>query len=190
MKDKSCTFSFFPPPLYGEAGRGTCKEGIARCVFVSQKPCAFPAGTFHLSLKSLINPQDQDLKTMRPKIENEEKLGEGIRLRVTELEKKLLLQRCNKEGYLTLSSFCRAKLVNNREIKKIEASEEFITSTKKLDYKLIKIGVNLNQVSKRLNIRLYSSQLSMISRSSSPLFAFLFRPSMFFINQLNLLAEK
>ena len=53
---------------------------------------------------------------------------------------------------MTLSSFCRAKLVRKREIKKIEASEEFILATKKLDYELNKIGVNLNQVSRRLNI--------------------------------------
>lgn len=89
---------------------------------------------------------------MRPKTTNDEKLGEGIRVRVTKLEKKLLLQRSKKEGYLTLSSFCRAKLVRNREIRKIEVSKEFIQITQKLDYELNKIGVNLNQVSKRLNI--------------------------------------
>jgi hypothetical protein len=88
---------------------------------------------------------------MRPKTANTEKLGEGIRIRLTPLEKKLLLQRSKKEGYLTLSEFCRAKLVRKREIKKIEASSEFIQTTKKLDYELNKIGVNLNQVSKRLN---------------------------------------
>lgn len=89
---------------------------------------------------------------MRPKTANDEKLGEGIRVRVTKLEKKLLLQRSKKEGYLTLSSFCRAKLVRKREIRKVEVSPEFVEATKKLDYELNKIGVNLNQVSKRLNI--------------------------------------
>lgn len=89
---------------------------------------------------------------MRPKTANEEKLGEGVRVRMTGLEKKLLLQRSKKEGYVTLSSFCRAKLVRKREIKKIKASKEFILATQKLDYELNKIGVNLNQVSKRLNI--------------------------------------
>ncbi len=89
---------------------------------------------------------------MRPKTANDEKLGEGIRVRVTKLEKKLLLQRSKKEGYLNLSSFCRAKLVRKRETRKIEVSREFVEATKKLDYELNKIGVNLNQVSKRLNI--------------------------------------
>jgi hypothetical protein len=88
---------------------------------------------------------------MRPKTANDDKLGEGVRVRMTELEKKLLLRQSKKEGYLTLSSFCRAKLVRKREIKKIEASNDFVQITQKLDYELNKIGVNLNQVSKRLN---------------------------------------
>lgn len=88
---------------------------------------------------------------MRPKTASTEKLGEGIRIRLTSLEKKLLLHRSKKEGYLTLSEFCRAKLVQKREIRKIEATTEFILATKKLDFELNKVGVNLNQVSKRLN---------------------------------------
>jgi len=103
-------------------------------------------------MKSLIFPLEKDLKTMRPKTASDEKLGEGIRVRVTRLEKKLLLQRSKTEGYVTLSGFCRAKLVKNRETRKIEASQEFVETTKKRDYELNKIGVNLNQVSKRLNI--------------------------------------
>jgi hypothetical protein len=89
---------------------------------------------------------------MRPKTANDDKLGEGVRVRMTGLEKKLLLRRSKKEGYLTLSSFCRAKLVRKGEIKKNKTIKEFIITTHKLDYELNKIGVNLNQVSKRLNI--------------------------------------
>lgn len=88
---------------------------------------------------------------MRPKTTETDKLDDGIRIRLTQLEKKLLLQRSKKEGYLTLSDFCRVKLVRKCEIRKIEASAEFILATKKLDFELNKIGVNLNQVSKRLN---------------------------------------
>jgi hypothetical protein len=55
------------------------------------------------------------------------------------------------KGYLTMSDFCRAKLVKKREIRKTQASREFIQVTQKLDYELNKIGVNLNQVAKRLN---------------------------------------
>jgi hypothetical protein len=88
---------------------------------------------------------------MRPKTVNDEILGEGIRIRLTTLEKQLLIKRSKKEGYLTLSAFCRAKILKHREIEKIEVSPEFAEATKKLDYELNKIGVNLNQVSKRLN---------------------------------------
>jgi hypothetical protein len=88
---------------------------------------------------------------MRPKTTETDKLDDGIRIRLTQLEKKLLLQRSKKEGYLTLSDFCRVKLVRKREIRKIEATTEFIQATNKLDFELNKIGVNLNQVSKRLN---------------------------------------
>ncbi len=88
---------------------------------------------------------------MRPKTADTDKLEDGIRVRLTKLEKKLLLKRSKREGYLSISSFCRAKLVRKREIKKIEVSEDFILITKKLDFELNKIGINLNQVSKRLN---------------------------------------
>jgi hypothetical protein len=88
---------------------------------------------------------------MRPKTPDHEKLDEGVRVRLTALEKKLLLNRCRKECYLTLSDFCRAKLVKKREIRKVEASKEFVLLVRKLDYELNKIGVNLNQVSKRIN---------------------------------------
>jgi len=89
---------------------------------------------------------------MRPKTAITNILEDGIRVRLTKLEKKLLLKRSKREGYLSLSSFCRAKLVRKREIKKIEVSENFIRITKKMDFELNKIGVNLNQVSKRLNM--------------------------------------
>ena len=88
---------------------------------------------------------------MRPKTAETEKLEEGIRVRLTKLEKELLLKRSKREGYRTISDFCRAKLVRKREIRKIEVSEDFIQVTQKLDYELNKIGVNLNQVAKRLN---------------------------------------
>ena len=88
---------------------------------------------------------------MRPKTPDHKKLDEGVRVRLTGLEKRLLLKRCKKEGYLTLSDFCRAKLVKKREIKKVVASKEFVLLVRKLDYELNKVGVNLNQISRRIN---------------------------------------
>ncbi|MRT94677.1 plasmid mobilization relaxosome protein MobC, partial [Ancylomarina sp. 16SWW S1-10-2] len=64
---------------------------------------------------------------------------------------RLLLKRSQREGYRTLSDFCRAKLVKKREIRKIEVSDEFVMITKKQDYDLNKIGVNLNQLARNIN---------------------------------------
>jgi hypothetical protein len=89
---------------------------------------------------------------MRPKTPDSDRLEEGIRIRLTALEKKLLSDRSKREGYLTLSDFCRGKLLRRREIKKIEAGKEFISLVCKTDYELNKIGVNLNQIAKKINI--------------------------------------
>jgi len=88
---------------------------------------------------------------MRPKTDQHEKLDVLLVVRLSKLEKRLLLRRSREEGYRTLSDFCRAKLIKRREIKKIEVSEEFVMITKKLDYDLNKVGVNLNQVAKAIN---------------------------------------
>ena len=88
---------------------------------------------------------------MRPKTADQDKLDVLLVVRLTDLEKRLLLKRSQREGYRTLSDFCRAKLVKKREIRKIELSDEFVRITKKLDYELNKIGVNLNQISRNIN---------------------------------------
>jgi len=88
---------------------------------------------------------------MRPKTPDSDRLEPGIHIRLTALEKKLLSDRCKREGYLTLSDFGRAKLLKKREIKKIEAGKEFVSLVCKTDYELNKIGVNLNQIAKKIN---------------------------------------
>jgi len=88
---------------------------------------------------------------MRPQTPKDEKLGEGIRVRLTKREKELLTERCRKEGYSTLSDFGRAKLLRKREIRRIEVSQEFSELMGQMDFELNKIGVNLNQIAKKLN---------------------------------------
>lgn len=88
---------------------------------------------------------------MRPETPKDKKLGEGIRVRLTNREKELLTERCRKEGYSTLSDFGRAKLLRRREIRKIEASKEFSEIMGQMDFELNKIGINLNQIAKKLN---------------------------------------
>ncbi|WP_320113220.1 plasmid mobilization relaxosome protein MobC [Draconibacterium orientale] len=81
------------------------------------------------------------------------KKTDSISIRFTALEKKLLCDRCEKEGYKNLSNFFRVKVMRHREVKKIEVSPEFTTLIKSLDFNLNKIGVNLNQVAKQLNTK-------------------------------------
>ena len=88
---------------------------------------------------------------MRPPTPKEKKLGEGIRVRLTNREKELLVERCRKEGYSNLSDFGRAKLLRKREIRRIEASKEFSELMGQMDFELNKIGMNLNQIAKKLN---------------------------------------
>ncbi len=88
---------------------------------------------------------------MRPETPEDKKLGEGIRIRLTRIEKELLTERCRKEGYRTISDFGRAKLLRKREIRRIEASQEFADLMGKMDFELNKIGINLNQIAKKLN---------------------------------------
>jgi hypothetical protein len=88
---------------------------------------------------------------MRPQTPEDKKLGEGIRVRLTNREKELLTERSRKEGYSNLSDFGRVKLLRKREIRRIEASPEFSELMGQMDFELNKIGVNLNQIAKKLN---------------------------------------
>ena len=88
---------------------------------------------------------------MRPKTPDSDRLEDGIHIRLTALEKKLLSDRSKREGYLTMSYFGRAKLLKRSEIKKIEAGKEFVSLVCKTDYELNKILVNLNHVAKKIN---------------------------------------
>ena len=88
---------------------------------------------------------------MRPETPEDKKLGEGIRIRLTRIEKELLTERCRKEGYRTISDFGRAKLLRKREIRKIEASKEFSELMGQMDFELNKVGINQNQIAKKLN---------------------------------------
>ncbi|MDQ2178563.1 plasmid mobilization relaxosome protein MobC [Marinifilum sp. D714] len=88
---------------------------------------------------------------MRPKTDEHEKLNHGVRVRLTDAEKRILIMRCREEGYRNLSEFSRAKLVKKREVRKVEVSDEFLEAVKKLDHDLCKIGANLNQLAKAIN---------------------------------------
>lgn len=105
----------------------------------------------HFKKNSKYDPVNQINNPMRPEVPKDKKLGEGIRVRLTAREKELLIERCRKEGYSNLSDFGRAKLLRKREIRRIETSEEFSGLMGKMDFELNKIGVNLNQIARKLN---------------------------------------
>jgi len=67
-------------------------------------------------------------------------------------EEKLRLQSLTKRGkYGCMSDLIRTKVFNESSRKVISLDEEARSQLKSLDYELNKIGVNLNQLSKRMN---------------------------------------
>ena len=88
---------------------------------------------------------------MRPKLPDTDKRNAKIIIRVSK-EEKLRLQSLTKKGkYGCMSDLIRSKVFNESNRKVISLDEETNAQLKNLDYELNKIGVNLNQLSKRIN---------------------------------------
>ena len=67
-------------------------------------------------------------------------------------EEKLLLDSLVKRGkYGCMSDYLRLKIFDQSKRKIISLDEEANSQLKSLDFELNKIGVNLNQLSKRVN---------------------------------------
>ena len=88
---------------------------------------------------------------MKQKTPDGDRMKTRLFIYVTAMDKNLLSDRCKKEGYQSLSSFCRAKLFKKREIKIIEAGKEFISLVSKTDSELNKMGLALNDLAKKIN---------------------------------------
>ena len=88
---------------------------------------------------------------MRPKLPDTDKRNAKLIIRVSK-DEKLRLQSLTKKGkYGCMSDLIRIKVFNESTRKVISLDEEANTQLKNLDYELNKIGVNLNQLSKRMN---------------------------------------
>ena len=88
---------------------------------------------------------------MRPKLPDIDKRNAKLIIRVSR-DEKLRLQRLAKGGkYGCMSDLIRVKVFNESNRKVISLDEEANAQLKNLDYELNKIGVNLNQISKRMN---------------------------------------
>jgi L-ribulose-5-phosphate 3-epimerase UlaE len=88
---------------------------------------------------------------VRPKLSNTEKRTAKLIIRLTN-DEKIRLQNLTKQGkYACMSDYMRNKLFDQSKRKMIRLDEEAKEQFKSLDYELNKIGVNLNQLSKRMN---------------------------------------
>ena len=88
---------------------------------------------------------------MRPKLPDTDKRNAKLIIRVSK-DEKLRLQSLTKKGkYGCMSDLIRVKVFNESNRNVISLDEEAKSLLKNLDYELNKIGVNLNQLSKRIN---------------------------------------
>lgn len=88
---------------------------------------------------------------MRPKLSDTNKRTFKLIIRLTKTE-KLRLQDLTKQGkYACMSDYMRNKIFDQSKRKVISLDDQAKEQLKSLDYELNKIGVNLNQLSKRMN---------------------------------------
>lgn len=88
---------------------------------------------------------------MRPKLSDTDKRNAKLIIRVSR-EEKLRLKAMTKNGkFGCMSDLIRTKVFRELNRKVISLDEEATSQLKSLDYELNKIGVNLNQLSKRMN---------------------------------------
>ncbi len=88
---------------------------------------------------------------MRPRLTDKEKRTIVVRFLMTK-EEKIRLDSLVKRGkYGCTSDFLRFKIFDESRRKMISLDENANNELKSLDYELNKIGVNLNQLSKRMN---------------------------------------
>lgn len=88
---------------------------------------------------------------MRPRLPDKEKRKIVVRFLMTK-EEKIRLDSLVKRGkYGCTSDFLRFKIFDESRRKTILLDEQTQSQFKSLDYELNKIGVNLNQLSKRMN---------------------------------------
>jgi hypothetical protein len=88
---------------------------------------------------------------MRPKIPDSDKRKGKLIIRVS-MEEKLRIRTLTKSGkYACMSDFIRVRIFNPPKKKTVTLDDETNMQLKQMDYELNKIGVNLNQLSKRMN---------------------------------------
>jgi len=88
---------------------------------------------------------------MRPRLAENEKRTCKLIIRLSK-EEKLRLKTHTKVGkYACMSDFIRVRIFGQSQKKTLGIDDETNDQLKKLDFELNKIGINLNQLSKRIN---------------------------------------
>ena len=87
---------------------------------------------------------------MRPRLTDNEKRNTSLIIRVSR-EEKIRIKSLTKIGkFGCISDLIRTRIFNfNKKV--INLDEEASTQIKRMDYELNKIGVNLNQIAKKIN---------------------------------------
>lgn len=88
---------------------------------------------------------------MRPKLPEHEKRTEIIRLLLTREEKQRLDSFVRTGRFGCRSDYIRYAIFRRSDIKEVHFDSETKQQLQSLDYELNKIGVNLNQLSKKMN---------------------------------------
>jgi Arc/MetJ-type ribon-helix-helix transcriptional regulator len=88
---------------------------------------------------------------MRPRISDKEKRKIVVKLLMSRDEKQKLESLVKQGKYSCMSDYMRNKIFDQSKRKVISLDDQAKEQLKSLDYELNKIGVNLNQLSKRMN---------------------------------------
>ena len=88
---------------------------------------------------------------MRPKVPDKEKRKIVVRLLLSEEEKLRLSYFVRRGKFGCMSDFLRYKIFDQSRKKIITLDEKDVPQIKRMDYELNKIGVNLNQIAKKIN---------------------------------------
>ena len=88
---------------------------------------------------------------MRPRLPENKKRNKPLIIRVSDEEKVRIKSHARIGRYTGMSDFIRARLLSSNK-KVVSLDEAAAAQIKRMDYELNKIGVNLNQLAKRINI--------------------------------------
>ena len=88
---------------------------------------------------------------MPTKSQDNDKRDQMLLLRVSKEEKQRIKTLTKSGGYPCMSDFIRSRIFKRLDKKIVSLDENTSYQLKQLDYEINKIGVNLNQLSKRMN---------------------------------------